>query len=213
MEEDTGAGQPASRASTSATAQYEVDVLRVQGLREPLRDQPGGRRGREAALLRQPLREVRRGPPREGRSRTSRTSSPSARRCCSTPYVPAARARRRTRRAIGIPRALLFHELYPVLAGVLQASSAARSCSRTRPTSAIIHEGAERSVAETCFPMKVALGHVLNLLDKEIDYIFLPSVINLPQAGRAHDRQLRLPVRAEPRLHHAGPRWTSRPPG
>jgi predicted nucleotide-binding protein (sugar kinase/HSP70/actin superfamily) len=27
--------------------------------------------------------------------------------------------------------------------------------------------------------MKVALGHVLNLLDKEIDFIFLPSVINL----------------------------------
>ena len=46
------------------------------------------------------------------------------------------------------------------------------------PTS-MIHEGAERSVAETCFPMKVALGHVLNLLTKNIDFLFLPSIINL----------------------------------
>jgi len=80
---------------------------------------------------------------------------------------------------IGIPRCLLFYELYPFW----QAFFKELGCEVvvSDPTNKrIIHDGAERSVAETCFPMKVALGHVLNLMEKEIDYIFLPSVINLP---------------------------------
>ncbi|MFQ6067154.1 MAG: acyl-CoA dehydratase activase-related protein, partial [bacterium] len=42
----------------------------------------------------------------------------------------------------------------------------------------IIHQGVEIVVAETCFPVKVAHGHVLNLLGKRLDYIFLPSLID-----------------------------------
>jgi predicted CoA-substrate-specific enzyme activase len=79
---------------------------------------------------------------------------------------------------VGIPRALLFHELFPLWRAMLTEMGCQVVLS-DRTNKRIIHEGAERSVAETCFPMKVALGHVLNLLDKEIDFIFLPSVINL----------------------------------
>lgn len=84
---------------------------------------------------------------------------------------------------IGIPRSLLFYELYPFW----QAFFAELGCSvviSDMTTKKIIHEGAEKSVAETCFPMKVSLGHVLDLMDKEIDYIFLPSVINLPLSDK-----------------------------
>ena len=80
---------------------------------------------------------------------------------------------------VGIPRSLLFYELYPFW----QAFFKELGCNivvSDSTTKRIIHDGAERSVAETCFPMKVGLGHVLDLLDKEIDYIFLPSVINMP---------------------------------
>lgn len=80
---------------------------------------------------------------------------------------------------VGIPRALLFHELYPFWQAFLKELGCEVVISDPT-TKRIIHDGAERSVAETCFPMKVALGHVLNLLDKEIDYVFIPSVINLP---------------------------------
>ncbi|HUV04235.1 MAG TPA: acyl-CoA dehydratase activase [Armatimonadota bacterium] len=80
---------------------------------------------------------------------------------------------------VGIPRALLFYELYPFWQAFLKELGCEVVVSDAT-TKRIIHDGAERSVAETCFPMKVALGHVLNLLDKEIDCIFLPSVINLP---------------------------------
>lgn len=79
---------------------------------------------------------------------------------------------------VGIPRALLFHELFPLWHAMLTEMGCQVVLS-DRTNKRIIHEGAESSVAETCFPMKVALGHVLNLLDKEIDFIFLPSVINL----------------------------------
>ena len=36
-------------------------------------------------------------------------------------------------------------------------------------------------VAETCFPIKVAHGHVLNLIKKKVDYIFLPTLVNMKQ--------------------------------
>ena len=80
---------------------------------------------------------------------------------------------------VGVPRALLFHELYPFWQALLTELGCEIVLSD--PTNKkIIHEGAEQSVAETCFPMKVALGHVLNLVERhEIDYIWLPSVVNL----------------------------------
>ncbi len=84
---------------------------------------------------------------------------------------------------IGFPRALLYFELYPFW----QAFFKELGCQIivSDPTNKqIVHSGAERSVAETCFPMKVALGHVLNLLEKDLDYIFIPSVINLPMPDR-----------------------------
>ncbi|HEY3297138.1 MAG TPA: acyl-CoA dehydratase activase-related protein, partial [Armatimonadota bacterium] len=94
------------------------------------------------------------------------------------PYVPSdAPAPNAVR--IGIPRALLFYELYPFWQAFFKELGCEVVVSDST-TKRIIHDGAERSVAETCFPMKVALGHVLNLLDKEIDYVFSPSVINLP---------------------------------
>jgi predicted CoA-substrate-specific enzyme activase len=94
------------------------------------------------------------------------------------PYVPNEAPSQGAVR-IGIPRSLLFYELYPFWQAFFKELGCEVVVSDAT-TKRIIHDGAERSVAETCFPMKVSLGHVLNLLDKEIDYIFLPSVINMP---------------------------------
>lgn len=82
---------------------------------------------------------------------------------------------------VGVPRALLFHELYPFWQTLLTELGCEIVLSD--PTNKkIIHEGAERSVAETCFPMKVALGHLLNLVEKkDLDFVWLPSIINLPR--------------------------------
>ncbi len=81
---------------------------------------------------------------------------------------------------VGIPRGLLFHELFPLWQGMLTELGCEIVLSS--PTNKrTIHRGAESSVVETCFPMKVMLGHVLDLLEKDVDYMFLPSIINLPK--------------------------------
>jgi predicted nucleotide-binding protein (sugar kinase/HSP70/actin superfamily) len=45
----------------------------------------------------------------------------------------------------------------------------------------LIHRGCEVVVSEPCFPNKVAHGHILDLIDRGVGRIFLPSVVNMPQ--------------------------------
>ncbi len=42
----------------------------------------------------------------------------------------------------------------------------------------IITDSLETMVSETCLPVELIHGHVLNLLDKKVDYIFLPFIVN-----------------------------------
>ncbi|MFC2137797.1 acyl-CoA dehydratase activase-related protein, partial [Bacteroidota bacterium] len=37
----------------------------------------------------------------------------------------------------------------------------------------------ETMVSETCYPVELMHGHVLNLLDKKVDYVFLPFIVNV----------------------------------
>ena len=46
-------------------------------------------------------------------------------------------------------------------------------------TSAVIHRGVECMAAETCYPVKVAHGHILDLLQAGVMDIFLPSIIDM----------------------------------
>jgi predicted CoA-substrate-specific enzyme activase len=83
-------------------------------------------------------------------------------------------------RKIGVPRMLLFHELYPLWHAFLKHLGFEIVLS-SKTNKKIIHSGIESVPAETCFPAKVAHGHIENLIQKDIDYIFLPSVINMSQ--------------------------------
>jgi len=42
----------------------------------------------------------------------------------------------------------------------------------------IVNYGIDAVVAEPCFPIKLAHGHVHDLLEKNADYIFLPNIVN-----------------------------------
>ena len=81
---------------------------------------------------------------------------------------------------IGVPRALTFHELYPLWQAFFRELGFEVVLS-DRTNKRTIHQGLESVVAETCFPIKVAHGHVLNLIKKKVDYIFLPTLINMKQ--------------------------------
>jgi predicted CoA-substrate-specific enzyme activase len=82
---------------------------------------------------------------------------------------------------IGIPRLLHFHELMPFWTTFFE-SLGFRVVFSERTNKRLIHKGLEKIVAETCFPIKVAHGHLLDLIDKGVDTIFLPSVINMPRS-------------------------------
>lgn len=80
---------------------------------------------------------------------------------------------------IGIPRAMLTYEFLPFWSTFFSelGFSVVVSDETNRD---IINAGLEASAAETCFPVKVALGHVQNLLDKNVDLIFLPVIRDMP---------------------------------
>jgi len=79
---------------------------------------------------------------------------------------------------IGIPRILYLHEMMPFWRAFF-AELGYRVVLSDPTHKELIRKGVENVVAETCFPIKVSHGHVLNLLEKGVKRIFLPSIVNL----------------------------------
>ena len=75
---------------------------------------------------------------------------------------------------IGIPRALLYYQYYPIWKTFFEELGAEVVLSP--PTTQVtLSLGSARVVAETCLPLKVFLGHVLSLVDA-CDYVFIPAI-------------------------------------
>jgi len=75
---------------------------------------------------------------------------------------------------IGIPRALLYYQYYPMWKTFFDELGAEVVVSPPT-TQAILSSGSSRVVADTCLPVKVFCGHVLALIGK-CDYIFIPAI-------------------------------------
>lgn len=76
---------------------------------------------------------------------------------------------------IGIPRAMSFYNDYPFFFGFFTELGIEIVLS-DKTTKKTISEGASLVVTETCLPVKVFIGHILNLIDKGVDKIFVPSI-------------------------------------
>ncbi|MFH0701921.1 MAG: acyl-CoA dehydratase activase-related protein [bacterium] len=76
---------------------------------------------------------------------------------------------------IGIPRALGYYMYYPFWHGFFNDLGIEIVLSDLT-TKKIVSNGSALVVSETCLPVKVYMGHVLNLLDKGIDVIYSPSI-------------------------------------
>ncbi|MBF0170422.1 MAG: CoA activase, partial [Nitrospinae bacterium] len=87
---------------------------------------------------------------------------------------------------IGVPRALYAYEHFPFWSALLSGLGFEVVLSG-KTNQKVIAQAVEEVKAETCFPIKVMHGHVADLLEKEIDYLFLPSTIsvNAPDTGFA----------------------------
>jgi len=79
---------------------------------------------------------------------------------------------------IGIPTALVSWQLLPLFARFFR--SLGFEIVLSGPTDKrVIRMGVESGTAQPCFPIKVAYGHVAELLEREVDYIFLPSIVSM----------------------------------
>ncbi|MBI5344078.1 MAG: CoA activase, partial [Deltaproteobacteria bacterium] len=86
---------------------------------------------------------------------------------------------------IGIPRVLFMYEMYPFWRAFFD--NLGYRIQLSAPTNKdIIKDGLEKIVSETCFPVKVAHGHIKELMDKGVKKIFMPSIINMRPAGQGH---------------------------
>ncbi len=75
---------------------------------------------------------------------------------------------------IGIPRALLYYQYYPMWKTFFGELGAEVVVSPPT-TQVMLSQGSSRVVADTCLPVKIFLGHVLSLVDS-CDYIFIPAI-------------------------------------
>lgn len=76
---------------------------------------------------------------------------------------------------IGIPRALGYYNYYPFWHGFFKDLGIDVVLSG-RTSKKIVSQGSALVVSETCLPVKVYIGHVIDLLDKGVDIIYSPSI-------------------------------------
>jgi len=86
---------------------------------------------------------------------------------------------------VGIPRALASWQMLPLFARFFRGLGCRVVVSE--PTSkATIRQGVEAVAAQPCFPVKVAYGHVAELLDRGVDWLFIPAIRSMPRQFEAN---------------------------
>lgn len=74
---------------------------------------------------------------------------------------------------IGIPRALLYYYYFPFWLKLFSELNLEPVISE-KTSRELLDHGVKKSLSEICVPIKVMFGHLLNLDQKQVDYIFLP---------------------------------------
>lgn len=78
-------------------------------------------------------------------------------------------------KVIGIPRGMSFYNNYPFWYGFFSALGIKIVLSDPT-TKQTMSDGSALVVTETCLPIKIYLGHILNLMSKGVKNIFVPSL-------------------------------------
>lgn len=80
---------------------------------------------------------------------------------------------------IGLPLALGNMQMLPLFSRFFKTLGF-KTVVSDRTSKATVRKGLELVAAPTCFPVKVAYGHVAELVGQKCDYVFLPSVVSMP---------------------------------
>ncbi len=78
---------------------------------------------------------------------------------------------------IGIPRALFYHQFYPLWETFFEGLGVEIVVS-DHTTKKILDDGVKSCVDEACLPVKLYYGHVANLIGK-VDYLFIPRFTSI----------------------------------
>jgi predicted nucleotide-binding protein (sugar kinase/HSP70/actin superfamily) len=94
---------------------------------------------------------------------------------------------------IGIPRVLMFFEQFPLWAAFF-GELGVKVVLSDRTNRRLINKGLQEVLAEACYPVKVAYGHVANLIEKGVESIFLPSIVDLEKESDDATRSYNCPL-------------------
>ena len=97
---------------------------------------------------------------------------------------------------VGIPRALLYYHYYPAWEAFFRILGAEVVLS-DETTKFILDTGVHAAVDEACLPVKLYLGHLANLRDKGVDFIFAPRVVSVEEKKYLCPKFLGLPEMAQ----------------
>jgi predicted CoA-substrate-specific enzyme activase len=91
--------------------------------------------------------------------------------------------RPRTDRTVGVPRALSVHSLWPLYSRFFHELGV-----RAVLSERIAAEGVARQESSYCFPLEIAHGAIQDLVDRKVDFLFLPHFRDMPsmEAGKVH---------------------------
>jgi predicted nucleotide-binding protein (sugar kinase/HSP70/actin superfamily) len=79
---------------------------------------------------------------------------------------------------VGLPRALIYHYYYPLWKNLFEQFDVQVVISDIT-SKELIQKGIKVTVPEICLPIKAFNGHVINLLSKNVDYIFIPRFVGI----------------------------------
>ncbi len=85
---------------------------------------------------------------------------------------------KKSRGKIGFPIVLQFYEYYPFWKAFFESLNY-KVVNSSKSSQKVAEEALEIFAAETCFPIKLVYGHIARLLRKNVDTIFLPSLIRV----------------------------------
>lgn len=79
------------------------------------------------------------------------------------------------KKTVGVPFALMIHKFFPMANAFF--TSLGYNVFLTKPTNEeTIRLSQENARGETCYPVKLIYGHMKQLIDAKVDYIFLPTI-------------------------------------
>lgn len=103
---------------------------------------------------------------------------------------------------IGIPRALLFQYYYPFWRSLFENLGFEVVIS-DKSSKTLVQKGIAVTVPEICLPIKIFDGHVINLIEKKVDYIFCPRFVHIEKGYWFCPKYIGLPELVEKTIPEA----------